>query len=90
MNNEVVNNNSYNKKYSIKFYKTEELEKTTLENIIWNEKLQTENINMDYVNKRYTTLSVNDVDKLQQLIDMKTKTLRKSYGVEDIVISYTS
>tara|TARA_Y100001970_G_C14243873_1_gene866674 strand:+ start:56 stop:1204 length:1149 start_codon:yes stop_codon:yes gene_type:complete len=97
MNNEVVNNNSYNKKYSIKFYKTEELEKTTLENIIWNEKLQTENINMESVNKRYSTLSVNDVselrkqnNKLQELINMKTKTLQKSYGVEDIEISYTT
>jgi len=91
MNNEVVNNHSYNKKYSIKFYKTEELEKTTLENIIWNKNLQTENINMENVNKRYTDLSINDVgelrkqnNKLQKLIDLKTKTLRKSYGVENI------
>jgi hypothetical protein len=90
MNNELVNNHSYNKKYSIKFYKTEELEKTTLENIIWNEELQTENINMDTVNKRYKFLSANDVDelkkqnkKLQKLIDLKTKTLLKSYGVDE-------
>ena len=82
-----------------KFYETKELEKTTLENIIWNEKLQTENINMGNVNERYKTLSINDDDvgklrkqnnKLKELIDLKTKTLRKSNGVEDSEMSYTT
>lgn len=97
MNNEAIKNNSYNKKYSIKFYDTEELEKTTLENIIWNINLQNNNINMNIINKRYSLLSANDItelrkqnDRLQKQIDIKTKTLQKSHGIENIVISYTS
>jgi hypothetical protein len=97
MNSEMINNHSYNKKYSIKFYDTNELEKTTLENIIWNENLQTDNINMEIINKRYATLSINDMNELKEeneklihLIDMKSKTLRKSYGFKDMAINYSS
>ena len=93
INNEVVDNYSYNKKYIIKFYKTEDIEKTTLENIIWNESLQTNNINMETINKRYKYLSIIDINhlkkennKLQELINIKTKTLLKSNGSTDDIL----
>lgn len=91
VNEEQHNNLSYNKKYRIEFYSTKELEKVTLENVIWDETLQNENINMEMVNGRYKLLSANDVQNLQEenqrllkLINLKTKTIRKSYGIDEI------
>jgi len=96
VNNEINTNSSYNKKYRIEFYPIEELEKTTLENIIWNDNLQTPNINMSMVNARYKLLSVNDVQNLQEenekllnLINLKTQTIRRSYGIDDVRLTYT-
>lgn len=74
MNNESVQNNTFNKKYGILFYKTTELEKSTLENIIWNSELQTDYINMETVNKRYKELTTEDTSdlrkRLRELQDM--------------------
>ena len=82
MNTESVQNNTFNKKYSILFYKTTELEKSTLENIIWNSELQTDNINMETVNKRYKELTTEDTSdlrkrlrELQEMISREEQTL---------------
>ena len=87
LNKTITRSNTYNKKYNIEFYKTEELEKTTLENIIWNKKLQTPNINMYQVNRIYKEKYGKDLEKLleenkkiEQQIDLTQKTLRKSSG----------
>ena len=52
---------------------------------------------MEIINKRYATLSINDMNELKEeneklihLIDMKSKTLRKSYGFKDMAITYSS
>ena len=79
MNNENVENNTFNKKYSIQFYKTIELEKSTLENIIWNKELQTDNINMDTVNKRYKVLTTDNTSDLR----MKLKELQLKIDREE-------
>jgi len=84
MNSEVVENNIHNKKYNINFYRTTELEISTLENIIWNEALQTSNINMNIINQRYKKLINNSSDdlqtrykELQKIFDKQKQTLER-------------
>ena len=87
LNQTITRNNKYNKKYNIEFYTTGELEKTTLENIIWDKKLQTPNINMSKVHRIYKEKYGKDLKKLleenkkiEEQIDLTQKTLRKSSG----------
>jgi hypothetical protein len=96
VNEQSISSSSYNKKYRIEFYSTKELEKVTLENIIWDKTLQNKNINMEMVNNRYKLLSENDVKRLNEenarvlsLINLKTKTIRKTNGFdEDETVSF--
>jgi len=82
MVNELIEKHSYNKKYNIKFFIRTELEKTTLENIIWDKNLQKDYIDMNIVNRRYKNLCGNDIDnlikeneKLKDTIELKKRTL---------------